>query len=82
MSDNANAFVATVRFTVGGKRRKIAAVVLAVDEQDAIGAAFDAVRQLHPDANIIGGMLEPLPADAAEPIAREETPRPAGATVH
>lgn len=82
MSSDPRLFLASVLFTVKGERRTIDAVVMAIDEQDAIRAATDAVRSLHPDADIIGGMLEPLHDDAAEPIARGETPRPAGATVH
>jgi hypothetical protein len=80
MSDNQPAvFLATVVFDLDGKRRSIAAVVVAVDERDAIGAATDAVRQLHPTADILGGMLEPLD-DADEPNAREDTPNARGLT--
>lgn len=60
MSDP-KAFLATVAFTVvGDQRRTIGAIVVAADEQDAIRAAMDAVRSIEPDADIIGGMLEPL----------------------
>jgi hypothetical protein len=76
-------YLASIVFDVNGDRRTIEAVVGAVDEQDAIRAVMDAVRQLHPEADILGGMLEPLGNDADDaPHAREETPRPTGATVH
>jgi hypothetical protein len=89
MSDNQPAvFLATVVFDLDGKRRSIAAVVVAVDERDAIGAATDAVRQLHPTADILGGMLEPLddadnaPADAPNARGLTAPTVPASRTIH
>ena len=80
-------YLASVIFTAKGQRRTIEAVVMAVDEQDAIRSAMDAVRQLHPEADIIGGMLEPLDDDApaeTRPDARGLTAPtvPASRTVH
>jgi hypothetical protein len=59
---NPKAFIAiaTIAFTVAGDKRAINAIVVAVDEQDAIRSAMEAVRQRYPDADIVGGMLEPL----------------------
>jgi hypothetical protein len=70
-------YLASVIFTIKGERRTIEAVVMAVDEQDAIRSAMDAVRSLYPDADILGGMLEPLDDT---PDAREETPNARGLT--
>jgi hypothetical protein len=76
MSHNPRLYLASVLFTVKGQRRSIEAAVMAVDEQDAIRSAMDAIREIYPDADIIGGMLEPL--DDAD--AREEAPNARGLT--
>ena len=76
-------FLASVVFTVNGARRTIDALVMGADERDAIQSAVNAVRQLFPDAEIIGGMLERM-GEEDGPDAREMAaePRPAGASLH
>jgi hypothetical protein len=78
MSHNPRLFLATIVYlTPQSETRSLEVAVMAVDEQDAIRASTKAVRQLLPDADIIGGALEYL--DDA-PNAREEAPNARGLT--
>jgi hypothetical protein len=79
MSDNSNAFIATVFYRDhDGAEHTIVAVVLAVDEMDAVQTAIGTVAALPHCAKVDAGIIEPVP----EPAADAPNARPAGATVH
>ena len=80
----ATAYLATIVYEdKAGKTQHIGAVVLAVDEADAIEAAVSAVSALPQCAEVIGGCLEAYAPEEIEPRAKGPIARSvAGQTVH
>jgi hypothetical protein len=81
MSTNPRLYLATIVYsTAQSETRSIEVAVMAIDERDAIRAATNAVRQLLPDADIIGGALEYLEDAPAEAPERSEASDARGLT--
>jgi hypothetical protein len=81
-SSNVTAYLATVVYQDHDRKTQhIAALILAVNERDAIDAAVSAVRSLSNCAEVIGGALE-LYAPAPKPAERESVAGAGGQTLH
>jgi hypothetical protein len=78
--NNPDTYFAMIIYTDhDGAEHSISALVLAVDPEDAMHAAIEAVLALPNCASIVGGMIEAAP-NAQE--APQDNVRPAGASLH